>query len=76
MSAAPEVPTLETLQLEYLRLRRHAYELQLTHEELIGRLASGSSEFAAAQERTVAANLDALVARMRQIEAQLRLPRR
>jgi hypothetical protein len=71
MAAAPNLPDLDELALEYVKLERRAGELQRRHERVIERLAAFPSVFTATEERTIAAELDAMIARMRQIEAQL-----
>jgi hypothetical protein len=71
MAAAPNLPDLDALALEYVQLEHRAEDLQRRHERVIERLTAFPSEFTAAQERALAAELDTLVARMRQIDAQL-----
>jgi hypothetical protein len=71
MAAAPELPDLDELALEYVQLEHRAADLTRRHERVIERLAAFPSVFTATEERTIAAELDALIARMRQIDAQL-----
>jgi hypothetical protein len=71
VAAAPELPDLDLLALEYVQLERRAADVQRRHERVIERLAAFPSLFTAQEERTLAAELDALIARMRQIDAQL-----
>jgi hypothetical protein len=71
VAAAPDLPDLDLLALEYVQLERHAADLQRRHERVIERLSAFPSLFTAQEERTLAAELDAAIARMRQIDAQL-----
>ena len=71
MAAAADLPDLDQLALEYVQLERRAADLQRRHERVIERLSAFPSLFTANEERTIAAELDALIARMRQIDAHL-----
>jgi hypothetical protein len=71
VAAAPDLPDLDLLALEYVQLERRAADLQQRHERVIERLSAFPSLFTAQEERTLAAELDAAIARMRQIDAQL-----
>jgi hypothetical protein len=71
MAAAPQLPDPDELELEYLALERRAADVQRSHAKIIDRMTAFPSEFTAMQERVIAAKLDAMVARLTQLEAQL-----
>jgi hypothetical protein len=71
VAAAPNLPDLDELALEYVQLEHRGAELQRRHERVIERLSAFPSLFTANEERMIAAELDALISRMRQIDAQL-----
>jgi hypothetical protein len=71
MAADPELPDFDELVLERVQLQRRLRELERSHERLQLRLASFPNEVAAKQERRVASELAAVVARIDKIDATL-----
>lgn len=69
--AAEELPDLDALALEYIQLERRHADVQRRHERIVERLAAFPSPFAAHKERELSEELDAMVARMRRINALL-----
>ncbi len=71
MAADPDLPDFDELVLERVQLQRRLRELERRLELLQQRLASFPNEVAVMQERRVATELAAVVARIDKIDATL-----